>query len=61
MGKKSLLRFFSFTILGYSQNLEKRKAVYAKTCIACYQVNEAGILGAFPSLASSDFLKSYIN
>lgn len=52
---------FSFTIQGFSQNVDKGKAVYTKTCIACHQVNGSGIPGAFPPLASSDYLNADVN
>ena len=37
------------------------EAVYAKTCIACHQVNGKGIKGVFPPLASSDYLLEDVN
>lgn len=39
-----------------NQNIEKGKAVFAKTCIACHQANGQGIPNAFPPLAKSDYL-----
>ena len=46
---------------GYSQNAAKGKAVYAKTCVACHQATGAGIPGAFPPLAKSDYLNADVN
>lgn len=51
---------FLFTcVLTNAQNkeqLNKGKAVYNRTCIACHQENGKGIPGAFPPLAKSDYL-----
>jgi mono/diheme cytochrome c family protein len=44
------------TLQGFSQQADKGKAVYSKTCIACHQATGAGIPGAFPPLAKSDYL-----
>lgn len=38
--------------------LERGKAVYAKTCIACHQPNGKGLPGVFPPLDGSDWLES---
>lgn len=43
------------------QNVSKGKAVYAKTCVACHQATGAGIPGAFPPLAKSDYLNADVN
>jgi mono/diheme cytochrome c family protein len=48
-------------LCSYSQNTAKGKAVYAKTCIACHQPTGAGIPGAFPPLAKSDYLNANVN
>jgi len=48
-------------LFGYSQNAAKGKAVYAKTCVACHQATGAGIPGAFPPLAKSDYLNADVN
>ena len=48
-------------LCSYSQNAAKGKAVYAKTCIACHQPTGAGIPGAFPPLAKSDYLNADVN
>jgi nitrite reductase (NO-forming) len=48
-------------LCSYSQNVTKGKAVYAKTCIACHQPTGAGIPGAFPPLAKSDYLNANVN
>lgn len=37
---------------------EKGKAAYLANCAACHQPNGAGLPGAFPPLAKSDYLKS---
>jgi nitrite reductase (NO-forming) len=50
-----------FAMQGFSQNVDKGKAVYAKLCIACHQVNGQGIPGAFPPLAKSDYLNNDTN
>jgi len=46
---------------GFSQDVNKGKTVYAKTCVACHQVTGAGIPGAFPPLAKSDYLNADVN
>ena len=46
---------------GFCQDVNKGKAVYTKTCIACHQATGAGIPGAFPPLAKSDYLNSDLN
>lgn len=46
---------------GFSQQAAKGKAVYATTCIACHQATGAGIPGAFPPLAKSDYLNKDVN
>ena len=38
--------------------LERGKAVYAKTCIACHQPNGKGLPGVFPPLDGSDWLEA---
>lgn len=45
----------------FSQDANKGKAVYAKTCVACHQATGAGIPGAFPPLAKSDYLNADVN
>lgn len=40
------------------QDANKGKSVYAKTCVACHQLNGQGIPGAFPPLAKSDYLNA---
>jgi mono/diheme cytochrome c family protein len=55
------IAFLTLAIKGFSQNIEKGKAVYTKTCIACHQANGAGIPGAFPPLAKSDYLNADLN
>lgn len=46
---------------GLSQDVNKGKTVYTKTCIACHQATGAGIPGAFPPLAKSDYLNADVN
>lgn len=46
---------------GFSQDVNKGKTVYTKTCIACHQATGAGIPGAFPPLAKSDYLNADVN
>lgn len=46
---------------GYSQSVEKGKAIYNQTCVACHQATGAGIPGAFPPLAKSDYLNKDVN
>ena len=46
---------------GFSQDVNKGKSVYTKTCIACHQATGAGIPGAFPPLAKSDYLNADVN
>lgn len=48
-------------LYGYSQNAAKGKVVYDKVCVACHQPTGAGIPGAFPPLAKSDYLNSDLN
>ncbi|WP_348798461.1 c-type cytochrome [Flavobacterium adhaerens] len=46
---------------GFSQDVNKGKSVYTKTCIACHQANGAGVPNAFPPLAKSDYLNANVN
>jgi mono/diheme cytochrome c family protein len=48
-------------LTGYSQDINKGKVVYSKTCIACHQATGAGIPGAFPPLAKADYLNADVN
>lgn len=41
--------------------INRGKAVYAATCIACHQASGMGVPNAFPPLAASDFLNKDIN
>ncbi|MBP6758981.1 MAG: cytochrome c [Flavobacterium sp.] len=43
------------------QQVNNGKIVYNKTCVACHQMNGAGIPGAFPPLAKSDYLNADVN
>lgn len=40
---------------------DKGKDVYTKTCLACHQATGAGVPGAFPPLAKSDYLNADVN
>jgi len=42
---------------GKDELIAKGEAVYLANCAACHQPNGAGLAGAFPPLAGSDFLK----
>lgn len=46
---------------GFSQDINKGKKVYTQTCVACHQTTGAGIPGAFPPLAKSDYLNKDVN
>lgn len=61
--KKYILGFalIGLCFKGFSQDVNKGKGVYAKTCIACHQPTGAGIPGAFPPLAKSDYLNADVN
>jgi len=41
--------------------LNNGKTIYNKVCMACHQMNGAGIPGAFPPLAKSDYLNADVN
>lgn len=43
------------------QQINNGKLVYNKKCVACHQINGAGIPGAFPPLAKSDYLNANVN
>ncbi len=43
------------------QQLSNGKLVYNKVCIACHQMNGAGIPGTFPPLSKSDYLNADVN
>ena len=55
------LAIIGFGLQGFSQDVNKGKTVYAKTCVACHQANGAGIPGAFPPLAKADYLNKDVN
>ena len=40
---------------------DKGKKIYMQTCVACHQATGAGIPGAFPPLAKSDYLNKDTN
>ena len=43
------------------QDANKGKATYTKVCMACHQPTGAGIPGAFPPLAGSDYSNKDVN
>lgn len=43
------------------QQINNGKSVYNKVCMSCHQINGAGIPGAFPPLAKSDYLNADVN
>ena len=55
------IAFFTIALQGFSQQADKGKAVFARTCIACHQATGTGIPGAFPPLAKSDYLNKDLN
>jgi nitrite reductase (NO-forming) len=55
------IAFVGLALNGFSQQAEKGKVVFSKTCVACHQATGAGIPGAFPPLAKSDYLNKDVN
>lgn len=55
------IALIGFSVKSFSQDANKGKGVYSKTCIACHQATGAGIPGAFPPLAKSDYLNADVN
>ena len=55
------IAFIAFALQGFSQQADKGKAVFARTCIVCHQATGLGIPGAFPPLAKSDYLNKDLN
>jgi mono/diheme cytochrome c family protein len=55
------IALIGLSLQGFSQDANKGKGVYGKTCIACHQATGAGIPGAFPPLAKSDYLNADVN
>jgi len=55
------IALIGLSLKGFSQDVNKGKGVYAKTCIACHQATGAGVPGAFPPLAKSDYLNADVN
>ena len=55
------IALIGLSLKGFSQDANKGKGVYTKTCIACHQATGAGIPGAFPPLAKSDYLNKDVN
>lgn len=55
------IAMIGLVLKGFSQDINKGKTVYTKTCIACHQATGAGIPGAFPPLAKSDYLNADVN
>ncbi len=47
--------------LSFEEKMEKGKAVYAQSCLACHQATGAGIPNAFPPLAESDYLNADVH
>lgn len=47
--------------LSFEEKMEKGKAVYAQSCMACHQATGAGIPNAFPPLAESDYLNADVH
>ncbi|MCW2118246.1 cytochrome c [Flavobacterium sp. 7A] len=43
------------------QQVSKGKLMYNKVCMSCHQMNGAGIPGAFPPLAKSDYLNADVD
>jgi nitrite reductase (NO-forming) len=43
------------------ERIELGQVVYETNCIACHQADGAGIVGAFPPLAASDYLNADLN
>lgn len=56
-----VIAFIGLSLKGFSQDANKGKGVYTKTCIACHQATGVGIPGAFPPLAKSDYLNADVN
>jgi len=55
------IALLGLSLKGFSQDVNKGKGVYAKTCIACHQATGVGVPGAFPPLAKSDYLNADVN
>jgi mono/diheme cytochrome c family protein len=55
------IALIGLSVKGFSQDANKGKGVYTKTCIACHQATGAGIPGVFPPLAKSDYLNADVN
>lgn len=55
------IAIFCLAFQAHSQQIEKGKAVFAKTCVACHQATGAGIPNVFPPLAKSDYLNKDVN
>lgn len=48
-------------VLTKEQKVELGKNIYSSTCFACHQASGQGVPGAFPPLASSDYLNADVN
>jgi len=48
-------------ITSLSDKMEKGKTIYNQTCFACHGSTGAGIAGAFPPLAESDYLNADVH
>lgn len=55
------LAMMGLGLKGFSQDINKGKGVYTKTCVACHQATGTGVPGAFPPLAKSDYLNADVN
>lgn len=44
-----------------SEKMEKGKAIYSQSCLACHQATGAGIPSVFPPLANSDYLNEDVH
>lgn len=49
------------SVVVVQSQINSGKAIYNKVCMACHQMNGAGIPGAFPPLAKSDYLNADVN
>ncbi len=47
--------------VGLEEKMKFGKDIYASTCLACHQATGAGIEGAFPPLAKSDYLNADVD
>ncbi|PHS68556.1 MAG: hypothetical protein COB23_09330 [Methylophaga sp.] len=52
----SVMLIASMSMVAHAGNLKQGKKLYRTHCVACHQAKGQGIPGAFPPLASSDYL-----